>query len=76
MRWRNECGGGVGPGNPDCDLGLRPLDRRDDLFGEVVHREGADMLEADRALGIDDEGFGDAVDAPVDGGAAVSIGAF
>ena len=33
------------------------------------------MLEADHAFGIDDEGLGHAVDAPLDGGAAVAVSA-
>ena len=49
--------------------GLRP---------EPIHRLGrqrADMLVADGAVGADDEGLGHAVDAPIDGGAALRIGA-
>ena len=43
--------------------------------GIVSARQRADMLVADGAVGADDEGFGHAVDAPVDGGAAVRIDA-
>src|SRR6187455_2821439 len=42
---------------------------------EILGRQGSDMLVADGAVGADDEGFGDTVDAPVDGGAAVRIDA-
>src|SRR3569623_3142772 len=53
--------------------GFCPRKRRDDFLVDVLHRQRTRMLEADHAFGIDDEGFGDAVDAPVDRGAAVAL---
>ena len=74
LRWlwrRNDAGG------PDVPLafGLGPGDRRHDLAIDVVHGQRPGVLEADHALGIDDEGLGHAIDAPVDRGAAVAVGA-
>src|SRR5690606_5002960 len=44
---------------------------RQDLLGERAFGNRADVLVGDGAPGIDDEGFGYAIDAPVDGDAAI-----
>src|SRR3954470_23121097 len=46
--------------------GIELLQQWLDLGGEHVGRDGADVLQADDAVLIDDEGLGHAVDAEVD----------
>src|SRR4051794_33400337 len=69
------------PGDDGCEGRLRSwrrerlLDLRFEHGLEVLRRDRADELERDAPVAPDQEGLGDAVDAPVDGGTAVLVGA-
>src|SRR3546814_7184529 len=51
------------------------LDQRADLVPINLGRDRTHLLEHNPPLAVDDEGFGNAVDAPLDGDPAIEVGA-
>src|SRR5690242_12669104 len=56
-------------------LPRRGFDLRQDHGRELLGADGADLLEADDTLAVDDEALGHAIDPPFDRRAAAGIGA-
>lgn len=55
------------------NLGIELFQQGFDLVAQHFGGDGTDLLEADHALLVDDEGFGNAIDAEVDADAAVDV---